>query len=220
MTTSLRAVTLGFLALAATACGSSSPTAPSELTADVRPPAAAACTAVQHQPNYVQELGLLNTVRYASWPVRAYIEEPELTRRGYSDARRVAIVHSIMQGLSSWARRSGGKIGAIVATTDPSEATLTVVFRNLPGNQLGGVTHESSNGAIRVSRMTINADFIETRVGRDLLWEHTPAHEMGHALGIVGHPSTTESVMFAGVGDFKEPQLIDINSMLVKYGCP
>jgi predicted Zn-dependent protease len=63
-------------------------------------------------------------------------------------------------------------------------------------------------------------DYIESRAGADRLWEYTPAHEMGHALGIVGHPSLSESLMSPFVGEFREPQPADTNSILVKYGCP
>ena len=218
MTNRLRNAALTSFLLATAACGSS-PIAPTATTPGPDP-APAACNANQYQPNYVAELNLLNTVKYPSWPIRAYIEEPELTRRGYSDARRTFIVQAIMRGLSAWARRTDGKVGQVVATSDFSQATLTVVFRNQQDGQLGAVTHESSGGAVRVSRMVLNVDYIESRVGADRLWEYTPAHEMGHALGIVGHPSSAQSIMAPFVGDFREPQLVDTNSILVKYSCP
>ena len=84
-----------------------------------------------------------------------------------------------MRGLSAWSRRTNAKGGQVVATSDFNQANLTVVFRNQQDGQLGALTHETAGGAIRVARMVLNVDYIETRAGADWLWSTHPRTRWG-----------------------------------------
>jgi hypothetical protein len=188
------------LVLTATACGGSSPTEPTTNNA--------ACS----QPAYP-----VTALRWESFPIRVYIEEPELVRRGYSTARITSLVQIMMNGLGAWSAATGGRVGSISRTTDFNNSQLNIVFRNGTGNTL----HDSVQGEfIRRATILWDVDRWEQFSDRDHRHLNGMAHEMGHVLGIVSHPTTPGSLMIDAPEQlsYSGPQTIDVNSILNKYG--
>jgi len=177
-------------------------------------------------PNYP-----VTTLRWASFPIRVYIEDPELVRRGYSNARIAVMGQLIMQGLGSWSSASSGQIGGVTRVQDSSTSQLNVVFRNGRGDTI----HDGTSGNT-ITHATVLWDVdrweafgspytnsfngVSFTDGADHRMINGMAHEMGHVLGIVEHPTTPGSLMIADPTQLfhEAPQPIDINSIRKKYG--
>ena len=170
-------------------------------------------------------------LRWEAFPILVYIEEPELTRRGYSPERTRQIVQLIMKGLGSWADATGQRVGAIQRVTDYSKSQLNVVFRNGTGNTIHGrvqgdfIRHATIMMDI-MKNESFGAPFVQTYEGRsftdgaDHRTVYTAAHEMGHVLGIVRHPESSGSLMVDSPEQmfYEGPQPIDVNAIMKKYG--
>ena len=208
----LGSIALLLAALVAQGCGGS-PIEPSD-TKGVEG-GNSGCQALR--PNYP-----VTALRWESFPIRVYIEDVELTRRGFSAARTAAIADLIMRGLGSWAAGTSGRVGAVTRVTDFNASHLNVVFRNNTGNTI----HDSRSGNfIRHATILVDPHFTEAFSDRDHRWVNMAAHEMGHVLGIVEHPTGITGSLMVDEAEqlrYTGPQTIDINSMLIKYGagCP
>lgn len=169
-------------------------------------------------------------LRWEGFPIRVYVEEPELIRRGYSAARTAAISQLVLQGIGSWSSTTGGQVGGVTKISDSTNSQLNVVFRTGAGFTL----HDTVQGNF-IRHATIELDPAEAekfgapftqvinsvsfRDGADHRWINGSAHEMGHALGIVEHPTTPGSLMINAPEQliYETPQTIDVNSILRKY---
>jgi len=156
-------------------------------------------------------------LRWERFPIRVYIEQVELTRRGYSDQRKAEIVRLIMQGLGSWAHATRGRVGSVTLVADFAEADLNVVFRNGMGNTIHDAVQA---GIIRHATIVWDVDRWEAFSDKDHRIVNGFAHEMGHVLGIVGHPTTPNTLMVDGPEQltFEGPQTDDVAAILAKYG--
>jgi hypothetical protein len=199
-------------AFIAQACGGS-PIEPS----GTNPGAAGGSGCQAMRPNYQ-----VSALRWENFPIRVYIEDIELTRRGFSVARTAAIADLIMRGLGSWAAATNGRIGATTRVTDASTSHLNVVFRNNSGHTI----HDARTGNyIQHATVLVDPHFTEAFADRDHRWINMAAHEMGHVLGIVEHPAGITGSLMVNEAEqvrYEGPQPYDVNSILIKYGlgCP
>jgi protein TonB len=156
-------------------------------------------------------------LRWERFPIRVYIEQVDLTRRGYSDQRRAEITRLIMQGLGSWSQATGGRVGNVTLVPDFADANLNVVFRNGTGNTI----HDAvQSGTIRHATILWDVDRWEAFSDKDHRIVNGLAHEMGHVLGIAAHPTTPNTLMVDGPEQltFEGPQPADVAAILAKYG--
>jgi hypothetical protein len=173
-----------------------------------RPGMAAGCPS----PSYP-----VSALRWERFPIRVYIEEVDLTRRGYSEQRKAEIVRLIMQGLGSWAAATGGRVGSVTHVEDFRGADLNIVFRNGTGNTI----HDGVQGSvIRHATIMWDVDRWEAFGDKDHRIVNGMAHEMGHVLGITAHPETPGTLMVDGPEQltFTGPQSADVAAILAKYG--
>jgi hypothetical protein len=170
-------------------------------------------------------------LRWQRFPIRVYVEEVELLRRGFSSERSAQIVQLILQGLGSWAGATNGRVGGITYVVDSANADLNIVFRNNTGHAVHdsreenfirhatilGDIHEMESFGVPATRTIDGRTFTDGADHRIVNWA---AHEMGHVLGIVQHPTIPGSLMIAEPEQvtYEAPQAVDVNSMLKKYG--
>ncbi len=185
--------------------------------------ASSACSATTHTPNYVTELNLLQTAKISAFPMTASLPAG-------LDRARPEVRAAIVRGVEWWSRLAGGRIGAVTWISDGNEsARLRISMRDLGSSTVGQVVHDFAAGGLS-ARMSLNYALLEAYPAgtsaagpraRDFAWEHVAAHEMGHVLGIVGHPQTiANSIMHPTQGQqYLAPTAADVNSILVKYGC-
>jgi hypothetical protein len=168
-----------------------------------------ACAA---QPSYS-----VTPLRWERFPIRVYIEEVDLDRRGFSAVRKAKIVALIMKGLDSWSDATGGRVGSVTQVRDFRNSDVNVVFRNGTGNTM----HDSVHGPfIRHATIMFDIQRWETFPDKDHRIVNGIAHEMGHVLGIGQHTSMPGTLMTDGPEQvtFESPQAADVNSILAKYG--
>jgi hypothetical protein len=171
------------------------------------------CQGPTVRPNYA-----VTTVRWERFPIRVYIEEVELLRRGFSSSRTATVSSLILRGLGSWATSTSGRVGSIVETDDDTNSDLNVVFRNNTGNTIHDTVQQPF---IRHATVMFDPHWPEAFSDADHRWVNMAAHEMGHVLGIVAHPTGITGSLMVNEAEqlrYTAPQAVDVNSILVKYG--
>lgn len=129
----------------------------------------------------------IRVLHWAHFPVRISLEAHGL---GQTEE-----VPTALAGFSEWGAASHGKI-SFVRVSDPSKADITVQF--VPGRYLaagtqavGETTIYSSDGVLKKASMRLAEGAM---LPEEL--QATAAHEFGHALGISGHSSDPDDVMY------------------------
>jgi TonB family protein len=176
------------------------------------PSAAPVKACVAAEPSYS-----VTPLRWERFPIRVYIEEVDLDRRGFTAVRKAKIVALIMKGLDSWSAATGGRVGSVTQVRDFRNADVNVVFRNGTGNTI----HDALQGPfIRHATIMFDIQRWEAFADNDHRIVNGIAHEMGHVLGIGQHTSMPGTLMTDGPEQltFEAPQAADVNSILAKYG--
>ena len=129
----------------------------------------------------------VRVLHWAAFPVRIYF-----VAHGLGQTEEVP---TALAGFSEWGAASRGKI-RFVRVSDPSKADITVQF--VPGRYVsagtqavGETTIYSSDGVLQKASMRLAEGAM---LPEEL--QATAAHEFGHALGISGHSSDPDDVMY------------------------
>ena len=139
----------------------------------------AACRADTSPPVRVQH--------WAAFPVRVYF-----IAHGLGQTEEVP---TVLAGFDEWGTASRGKI-RFLQVSDPSKADITVQF--VPGRYLSADTRAVGETTIYSSDGVLKKASVRLAEGAMLPEElqATAAHEFGHALGISGHSSDPDDVMY------------------------
>jgi predicted Zn-dependent protease len=136
----------------------------------------------------------------------------------FPDANRDQILARIVDGINAWAVSTSNQIGSLIRVGSPGEADFVIVGQDSHGEWAAQVTHSGGNpflhgGRIAFDRQTVIALF--AREPSQIL-SALAAHEMGHLLGILGHPAM-EGVLMHNPLQSLRPTTEDINTMSDAY---
>ncbi len=129
----------------------------------------------------------MRVLHWAHFPVRISLEAHGLGQREE--------VPTALAGFEEWKAASHGKI-CFVQVSDPNKADITVQF--VPGRYLSAATRAVGETTIYSSGGVLQKASMRLAEGVMLPEElqATAAHEFGHALGISGHSSDPDDVMY------------------------
>lgn len=164
----------------------------------------------QFTPNYINDIATLR--RWRQFPVRV-----AFVRNG---AYSAAAQKRALDGFNFWLEAiPNGPTLTVVPASDDSDITVTFYQFNSNDSDVLGTTRVFSStnpayaGTIARAEMTLGI------TGDNTLDIATAAHEYGHALGLVGHSSDADDLMYFLGNDTLSGRLTraDINTMLTNY---
>lgn len=139
-------------------------------------------------------------------PIKIYID-PGIGVAGMRDS----FPHILTDCFDAWMRAAQGRLGYLVVPRK-EQADLTCDWTSNPGDVTGqgteseqGVAHvmgrDRGAGVVEISRATIRVLTIDKEQGdvkpvSDDVMKKTCLHEIGHALGLMGHSPNSHDVMF------------------------
>ncbi|MCX7992322.1 MAG: matrixin family metalloprotease [Fimbriimonadales bacterium] len=138
------------------------------------------CSANTFVPNYVPQLERL--LYWDRFPVTVYFERDA----NYSDYYRTLA----LQGFDQWVDATGNVVRYQVVQ-NPDAAQITVYFKPDTRNGLTTYTYYPSNGRLRDAKVEIGV-----RGNNPIDIRSVAAHEFGHAIGIGGHSTNPEDMMY------------------------
>ena len=129
----------------------------------------------------------MRVLHWAQLPVRIYV-----VAHGLGQTEEVP---TVLAGFDEWGAASRGKI-CFVRVSDPGKADITVQF--VPGRYVAAGTQAVGETTIYSSEGVMKKASMRLAEGAMLMEElqATAAHEFGHALGISGHSSDPDDVMY------------------------
>jgi hypothetical protein len=140
----------------------------------------AVCTQDTFTPNYVPDIELL--LRWSSFPVRVYFEKDENYAPEYQQIAE--------EGFKQWVGASGEVIQYRILST-PERVHITVKFDPTTRNGFTSYRYYTHNHALTEATITIG---IKDNQQVDI--QSVAAHEFGHAIGIGGHSTHLEDMMY------------------------
>lgn len=203
-------VTVGTAAWLAAACGGGSPAGPEPV------PTYGPC---DQQPNYVVAVGLN---RWREFPLAYFFDDAAFTAE-FRDVYREAIT----EGIRRWHDATANELGAVVEVGAPEEADFVITFRGVTPTGLAARTFHATGtpflagGEIAFNSTTlveVEEDVrngVTSRRGFRNGLAAIAAHEMGHLLGIIGHPNRDDSIMGDITNDF--PTTADVHTLVHAY---
>ncbi len=138
------------------------------------------CSADTFQPNYVKSLERL--LYWEVFPVRVYFVRDEY----YSELLRMYALN----GFTQWVEASANKI-RFVEVENPDDAQITVRFDPQSTGGLTTYSYYPSSGQLVKAEIKVG---IASSNPVDI--QSISAHEFGHALGIAGHSSNPNDMMY------------------------
>lgn len=149
--------------------------------------------------DYFAEATYGGLARFASMPVRIY-----LTPANNVPSFRPEFIDIFKEAAQDWVKASEGKI-SVEYVTDPARAQVTVVFTNSLKNSItaaeGGHTMiiPDNEGNIVTANMSLLTVPTTGTVLSSNYAKRVFLHEIGHALGMLGHSRNPDDIMFASV---------------------
>jgi len=156
------------------------------------------------EPHYVGQV-VLN--RWRSFPLRTLFLEDS-----FPAENRARILALIEDGIEAWAEGTGGRIGSVTPTSVDATADLVIEAREL--EQAGAfTTHGTGTPYLARARIVFDRETVARLAQMDdgALLSALAAHEMGHVLGIIGHPQREDVLMFE-LGPLR-PTPADLNTI-------
>jgi hypothetical protein len=160
------------------------------------------------EPHYVGQTPLN---RWRNFPLRYLVLED-----GFPVEDRARILALILDGVGLWAEGTGGRIGTVIPARDDATADLVLEARALE-EAAAFTTHATSTPYLARARIVFDrATVVGLAEAQDgALLSALAAHEMGHVLGIIGHPQQENTLMY-GLGALR-PTAADLNTMSHAY---
>lgn len=173
------------------------------------------------RPNYVDEV-LLN--RWPAFPLTYFFDSASFTADFREEYRS-----AIAEGLRRWNVASGSELGSLVEVDDPGSADFQVIFGIVAAPQVPAQTiHRTGTPFLSGGVIGFNAPFMEegealVRAG-ELSREafvrvvaRVAAHEVGHLMGIIGHPDDDDTLMGPSPLTLERPTVEDVNTLIHAY---
>lgn len=173
------------------------------------------CRGRQFTPNYAAEVGIFQSARWDRFPLAIWIDS--------STVENSEEMSELRAGLSEWSGVTGGVLGVTFVEKEDSAQILVKMVDKLPGanGQTRFVFTEHGVAGL-ASIEIVHAHWAEAGPAGPVVQiksrtvQQDAAHEMGHALGIVGHTTQPETIMFR-VPMTDVPNLLDVNTIKTKY---
>ncbi|HEY9755365.1 MAG TPA: matrixin family metalloprotease [Oculatellaceae cyanobacterium] len=157
------------------------------------------------------------TMRFTKMPIPVYIDVS-----GHPDLLEIC-----QSALNMWEGRSNYMV-RFACVQNPKQARIIVRFHhrgfNASGSPRGAVTHldwKFVDGAYRVTPqiIDINLDVAQDRTAeqRIMLLTNLFAHEVGHALGMVGHSTEQSDLLFKETDEYSRLSERDMNTLYKLY---
>lgn len=157
-----------------------------------------------YTPNYATEV---NLKRWVSLPIRVYFQTS-------TDTGGVNIENETRQGFDMWESDLGQNLWTEVSTADSANLVVRVQS-SAPQSTLAETTIYFFQGQSTINRaeMVIYTWPSLPTTG----YKGTGAHEMGHALGINGHSSSSADIMYFSGNATDLLTLKDLNTLRTAY---
>jgi len=171
--------------------------------------------------DYFSETTYGGLARWRKMPIRVYIAPADAVP-GY----KPMYLEIFKQALTDWEQASGGKV-SFEFVTDQSKGQITVAFTHSLRNAItaaeGGhtmIVPDSKGGMIgaNISLLTVplTGDELSPNYAR-----RVDLHEIGHALGLLGHSKNPDDIMFASVLPSTKSVALtarDVKTLTMLYG--
>ncbi len=151
------------------------------------------------RPNYVDQV-VLN--RWPSFPLVYHFDAATFPAEFREDYRS-----AIEEGIRRWDEATANELGAVDDVEDADDADFRIIYGNVAAPQVAAQTiHRGGRPFLFGGVIGFNTPFF--REGEDLVRDGTlsregfvrvvaniAAHEMGHLMGIIGHPDGDDTLM-------------------------
>jgi hypothetical protein len=170
------------------------------------------CSARQFTPNYAGEVGIFQSARWERFPLAIWIDS--------STVENSEEMSELQAGLSKWSDATGGVLGVTFVEKLDSAQILINMVDKLPGANGRTRFVFTEHGVARLASIEIvHAHWAAAAPAvqiKSRTVQQDAAHEMGHALGIVGHTTQPETIMFR-IPMTDAPSPLDVNTIKTKY---
>lgn len=148
------------------------------------------CSTQQFTPNYAAEAGIFESVRWERFPLAIWIDS--------STVENSEEMSELLAGLSEWSEATGGALSVTFVEKQDSAQIWVKMVDRLPGANGRTRFVFTENGSPRLATIEIvHANWSGALAQVKLRTvQRDAAHEMGHALGIVGHTKRLGTIMF------------------------
>lgn len=176
----------------------------------------------RQRPNYVGQVVL---GRWWSFQLTYFFDAATFTA-DFREEYRTAIA----EGIRRWDQATENDLGAVVVVEDRNEADFRIIFGPVAAPEVpAGTTFGSSRPFLDGGVIAFNAPFMEegerlVRTGQlplevfGRVVARLAAHEMGHLLGISGHPDGDDTLMgFSSPVTLERPTTADVNTITHAY---
>jgi predicted Zn-dependent protease len=170
-------------------------------------------------PNYHNEVALN---RWSSFPLAYFFDAATFPAEYLGDYQT-----SISNGIRRWDAATANDLGAVMEVGSPGEADFVINYREItPPDVPARTIHATGTPFLAGGEIVFNATAMAepeelVRTGQISLetfhrgLSSIAAHEMGHLLGIIGHPSRNDVLM--GLAFHDAPTVPDINTLIHAY---